>query len=174
MVYNHFYSGRLAMELDCSTLVGYGSWLLHFTEQLSFKLWPWLGLQVCSHLLHVGSSLRVAAILGQLRQGCARAGRGKRNPERFLKAWAPCSQCKARPVSPRSRGQGLWFLLKGGAAVSLGKGCAHREQGCFGANSKEPWAVLAFLPNAASRGEFPGRVKPTLTWTGWLQGPGFN
>ena len=105
MVYNHFCSGRLAKELDCSTL--------DFTEQLSYKLWPWLGLQVGSHLLHVGSSLRVAAILGQLWQGCARAGRGKRNPERFLKAWVPCSQCKARPASPRSRGQGFWFLLKG-------------------------------------------------------------
>ena len=78
MVYNHFWSGRLAMELECSTL--------DFTEQLNFKLWPWLGLEVGSHLLRVGSSLKVAAILGQLRQGCARAGRGKRNPERFLKA----------------------------------------------------------------------------------------
>ena len=79
------------MELDCSTL--------DFTEQLIFKLWPWLGLQVRSHLLHVGSSLRVAAIQGQLQQGCARAGRGKKNPERFLKAWAPCSQCKATDVA---------------------------------------------------------------------------
>lgn len=67
---------------------------------------------------------------------------------------------------PKVKRPGILIFVEGRSAESLGKGCAHREQGCFGANSKEPWAVLAFSPKAASRGEFPGRVMPTLTWTG--------
>ena len=103
-------------------------------------------------------------------QGCGRAGKAERNPARLLKAWAPCINSESRPASTRSKGQGFWSLLVGGAAGSLGEGHALKAWGPTVRSHRWCWH---FLLMRLLEGSFPAGWSNTpldrVTPGAWLQ-----